>query len=219
MCKMKRFYKGIIFDLDGVLCHTDHYHYQAWKMLADRLGIPFDETDNNRLRGVSRMESLEIILEKSDQKYSQAQKQIFAEEKNEAYKKLLQQMKPSDIPEEVRETLTLLKEHFSLAVGSSSKNTKLILQKTDMESYFDAVADGNDIKNSKPDPEVFLVAAKRIHLSPDECLVVEDAKAGVDAAVAGGFGCAGIGDVAGYEAVDWPLKDFADLKELAEKGE
>lgn len=212
---MKRVYKGIVFDLDGVLCHTDHYHYQAWKKLADRLGIPFDETVNNRLRGVSRMESLEIILEKSTREYSQQEKLDFAEEKNEEYKKLLQQMKPSDISEEVRETLTLLKKDFSLAVGSSSKNTKLILEKTDLGKYFDAVADGNDIKNSKPDPEVFLVAAERIHLAPEDCLVVEDAKAGVDAAVAGGFDCAGIGDAAGYDKVDWPLQSFGDLKELA----
>lgn len=211
---MKRVYKGIVFDLDGVLCHTDHYHYQAWKKLADRLGIPFDETVNNRLRGVSRMESLEIILEKSTREYSHQEKLDLAEEKNEEYKKLLQQMKPSDISEEVRETLILLKRHFALAVGSSSKNTKLILQKTDMEQYFDAVADGNDIKNSKPDPEVFLVAANRIHLAPKDCLVVEDAKAGVDAAVAGGFDCAGIGDAAGYDKVDWPLQNFGDLKKL-----
>ncbi len=211
---MERKYKGIIFDLDGVLCHTDHYHYQAWKKLADRLEIPFNETDNNRLRGVSRMESLEIILEKSTVSYSPEEKQKFAEVKNETYKKLLQQMKPSDISEEVRETLSLLKSYFSLAVGSSSKNTGLILQKTDMEKYFDAVADGNDIQNSKPDPEVFLVAADRLHLSPAVCLVVEDAKAGVDAAIAGGFGCAGIGDAAGYDAVDWPLQNFGELKKL-----
>lgn len=216
---MKRSYKGIIFDLDGVLCHTDHYHYQAWKKLADRLGIPFDEADNNRLRGVSRMESLEIILEKSTRQYSEEEKKDFAEEKNEEYKKLLQQMKPSDIQEEVRETLTELKKYFSLAVGSSSKNTGLILQKTDMEGYFDAVADGNDIQKSKPDPEVFLVAADRLHLAPADCLVVEDARAGVDAAKAGGFDCAGLGDAAGYGAVDWPLKTFGDLKELTVKGE
>lgn len=211
---MMRTYKGIIFDLDGVLCHTDHFHYQAWKMLADKLGIPFDETVNNRLRGVSRMESLEIILEKSTKEYSQQEKADFAEEKNEEYKKLLQQMKPSDIPEEVRETLTLLKKKFPLAVGSSSKNTKLILEKTDLGKYFDAVADGNDIKNSKPDPEVFLVAAERIQLAPADCLVVEDAKAGIDAAVAGGFGSAGIGDAAGYDETDWPLQHFSDLKKL-----
>ena len=216
---MKKAYKGIIFDLDGVLCHTDHYHYQAWKKLADRLEIPFDEEVNNRLRGVSRMESLEIILEKSTKQYSEEEKRDFAEEKNEEYKKLLQQMKPSDISEEVRETLTQLKKFYSLAVGSSSKNTKLILQKTDMASYFDVVADGNDIRKSKPDPEVFLVAAERLHLAPADCLVVEDARAGVDAAKAGGFECAGLGDAAEYEAVDWPLQTFGDLKELAAKGE
>lgn len=212
---MNTTYKGIIFDLDGVLCHTDHYHYLAWKRLADRLGIPFNEQDNNRLRGVSRMESLEIILEKSSQTYTEEQKTAFAEEKNEEYRKLLQQMKPEDISEEVRETLVLLKEHFLLAVGSSSKNTQLILEKTNMKQYFDAIADGNDIKKSKPDPEVFLIAAERIHLKPEECLVVEDAKAGVEAAVNGGFDCAGIGDAAQDKRVTIALKSFDDLQQLA----
>lgn len=211
---MNKTYQGIIFDLDGVLCHTDHYHYLAWKKLADRLGIPFNEQDNNRLRGVSRMESLEIILEKSEKAYTQEEKLAFAEEKNEEYRKLLQQMKPEDISEEVRETLALLKENFKLAVGSSSKNTQLILEKTNMKGYFDAIADGNDITKSKPDPEVFLIAAERIQLSPPECLVVEDAKAGVEAAVNGGFDCAGIGDASQDERAVQALKRFADLKNL-----
>ena len=213
---MNRKYKGIIFDLDGVLCHTDHYHYLAWKRLADRLGIPFNEQDNNRLRGVSRMESLEIILEKSSQTYTEEQKVAFAEEKNEEYRELLQQMKPEDITQEVRETLTLLKKQFLLAVGSSSKNTQLILEKTNMKQYFDAIADGNDIKKSKPDPEVFLIAAARIHLNPAECLVVEDAKAGVEAAVNGGFDCAGIGDASQDKRVALALKSFDNLQKLAQ---
>lgn len=211
---MNSTYKGIIFDLDGVLCHTDHYHYLAWKRLADRLNIPFNEQDNNRLRGVSRMESLEIILEKSSQTYTEEQKASFAEEKNEEYRELLQQMKPEDIAEEVRETLTLLKKQFLLAVGSSSKNTQLILEKTNMKQYFDAIADGNDIKKSKPDPEVFLIAAERIQLKPEECLVVEDAKAGVEAAVNGGFDCAGIGDASEDRRVTRSLKQFSDLQNL-----
>ena len=211
---MNSTYKGIIFDLDGVLCHTDHYHYLAWKRLADRLNIPFNEQDNNRLRGVSRMESLEIILEKSSQTYTEEQKASFAEEKNEEYRELLQQMKQEDIAEEVRETLTLLKKQFLLAVGSSSKNTQLILEKTNMKQYFDAIADGNDIKKSKPDPEVFLIAAERIQLKPEECLVVEDAKAGVEAAVNGGFDCAGIGDASEDRRVTRSLKQFSDLQNL-----
>ena len=121
-------YKAIIFDLDGVICHTDQYHFQAWKQLADRLSIPFDEQDNDRLRGVSRMESLNIILEKSSRIYSEQEKLAFAEEKNEYYKNLLIQMTPSDLPEGVLETLQELRSRgLLLGIGSSSKNTKLIL--------------------------------------------------------------------------------------------
>ena len=120
---MKKDYKGIIFDLDGVICYTDQYHYKAWKMLADKLGIPFDEQINNRLRGVSRMESLEIILEKSEKAYTEEEKVEMAEEKNTNYRELLAQMSPKDLSSEVKETLDLLHGTKLLAIGSSSKNT------------------------------------------------------------------------------------------------
>ena len=212
---MKKDYKGIIFDLDGVICYTDQYHYKAWKMLADKLGIPFDEQINNRLRGVSRMESLEIILEKSEKAYTEEEKVQMAEEKNANYRELLAQMSPKDLSSEVKETLDALHAEKLLAIGSSSKNTAFILERIGLAGYFDAVADGNDITRSKPDPEVFLKAAQRLNLQPQECLVVEDAKAGVDAAVAGGFDCAAIGDAAGYGAAAYSLKSISDLKELA----
>ena len=212
---MKMDYKGIIFDLDGVICYTDQYHYKAWKMLADKLGIPFDEQINNRLRGVSRMESLEIILEKSEKAYTEEEKVEMAEEKNANYRELLAQMSPKDLSSEVKETLDLLHGTKLLAIGSSSKNTAFILERIGLAGYFDAVADGNDITRSKPDPEVFLIAARRLNLKPQECLVVEDAKAGVDAAVAGGFDCAAVGDAAGYGAATYSLKSVCDLKELA----
>ena len=122
-------YKGIIFDLDGVICFTDKYHYLAWKRLADKLGIYFDETINNRLRGVSRMESLEIILEKSTKKYSKEEKEDFAEQKNKMYVELLEDMTPADLPKEVKTTLDdLRKQGVLLAIGSSSKNAKRILK-------------------------------------------------------------------------------------------
>lgn len=181
-------YKAIIFDLDGVICHTDQYHFQAWKQLADRLGIPFNEQDNDRLRGVSRMESLNIILEKSPRDYSAQEKLAFAEEKNEYYKKLLIQMTPSDLPEGVLETLQELRSSgLLLGIGSSSKNTKLILSRLGLADFFDAVADGTEISHSKPDPEVFLLAAEKLGVSPAKSLVVEDADAGIEAAKAGGF--------------------------------
>jgi len=204
--------KAIIFDLDGVICHTDQYHYQAWKELSDRLGIPFDERDNDRLRGVSRLESLNIILEKSDCQYSAQQKQAMAEEKNETYKKLLMQMTPEDLPEETLATLRELRARgLLLGIGSSSKNTKLILSRLGLAGFFDAVADGTAITYSKPDPEVFLLAAEKLGVSPAEALVVEDADAGIEAARAGGFFAAGIGPAAMYSSVDVSLIALADI--------
>ena len=208
-------YKGIIFDLDGVICSTDEYHYLAWKTLADRLGIPFDRDRNNLLRGVSRMESLEIILEKSDTDFSEAEKTAFAEEKNTLYRQLLARMSPADLSEDVRMTLEALrKTDLKLAIGSSSKNTPFILERIGLGRFFDAVADGNCITHSKPHPEVFLKAASMIGLSPQDCLVVEDAHAGVEAARAGGFDCAALGDAKDDPQAAWHLKEFSDLLSL-----
>ena len=188
-------YKGIIFDLDGVICSTDEYHYLAWKALADRMGIPFDRERNNLLRGVSRMASLDIILEKSDKTYTDEEKTAFAEEKNTLYRELLGRMSPADLSGDVKNTLEALrKTGLKLAIGSSSKNTPFILERIGLKDFFDAVADGNCITHSKPHPEVFLKAADKLGLIPQDCLMVEDAHAGVEAAVAGGFDCAAMGD-------------------------
>ncbi len=207
--------KGIIFDLDGVICHTDEYHYEAWKLLADRLGIYFDKTVNNRLRGVSRMESLNIILEKSDKEYSAEEKLAFATEKNETYKKLLAKMSTADLSNEVKTTLETLKQRgYKLAIGSSSKNAKFILKQLGITDLFDAISDGNNITKSKPDPEVFIKAAEYIDLHASECAVVEDAFAGIDAAKAGEFLAVGIGDAARYEKTDKPIATFGDLLKI-----
>lgn len=207
--------KAFIFDLDGVLCFTDKYHFRAWKALADRLGIPFDENVNDRLRGVSRMASLEIILSLGRASYSEEEKAAFAEEKNELYRTFLKGMTPSDITQEVRSTLDELRRRgYMLAIGSSSKNTPLILERTDMAKYFDAVSDGNNITHSKPDPEVFLKAAEFLGLRPEECYVVEDAEAGIDAGSAGGFTTVGIGPAAHYAKTDMPIRTFADILQL-----
>ena len=205
-------YKGIIFDLDGVICTTDEYHYLAWKALADRLGISFDRERNNLLRGVSRMESLEIILEKAEQAYADAEKRAFAEEKNAMYRQLLANMSPADLTDEVRNTLhTLRNAGLKLAIGSSSKNTPFILERIGLSGFFDAVADGNMITYSKPHPEVFLKAADLIGIAPADCLVVEDAHAGVEAAVVGGFACAAIGDAKDDARADCHLNTLSDL--------
>jgi len=205
-------YKAIIFDLDGVICSTDEYHYQAWKALADRLGISFDRTINNRLRGVSRMESLEIILEKATCEYTAEEKAAFAEEKNTLYRELLHQMSTADLSDEVRDTLNALQNRgIRVAIGSSSKNTPFILERIGLGDFFEAVADGNCITHSKPHPEVFLKAAAMLGLDPADCLVVEDAHAGVEAAVAGGFDCAAIGDAYSDERAKWHLNSFGEL--------
>ncbi len=210
-------YKGIIFDLDGVICSTDEYHYLAWKALADRLNIPFDRERNNLLRGVSRMASLDIILEKSGKTYTDAEKAAFAEEKNTLYRELLAQMSPADLSDNVKSTLEALrKTDLKLAIGSSSKNTPFILERIGLGHFFDAVADGNCITHSKPHPEVFLKAATMIGFFPQNCLVVEDAHAGVEAAVAGGFDCAAIGDAKDDARAKWHLEQFSDLLKAIE---
>ena len=203
---------GIIFDLDGVICCTDKYHYQAWKEMADAENIYFDEMINNRLRGVSRMASLDIILERSEKIYTEQEKAVLAEKKNDIYKKLLNQMTPDDLSDDVKRTLDELRNRgLKLAIGSSSKNTKLILSRLGLSDYFDAISDGTNITHSKPHPEVFLMAADYLGLKPEECLVVEDARAGIDAAVSGGFESAGIGEAAEHEAVTYPINNISDL--------
>ena len=205
--------KAVIFDLDGVICFTDKYHYQAWKALADRLGIYFDEKINDRLRGVSRMASLEIVLERADRAYSEEEKEALAAEKNETYRALLERMSPADLSGEVRSTLLALRERgYPLAIGSSSKNTKRILERIGLDGFFDAVADGTDITRSKPDPEVFLAAAKKLGAAPEDCAVVEDAKAGIEAAKAAGMTALALfGDAKGCGMEDYDLASFGDL--------
>lgn len=212
-------YEGIIFDLDGVICHTDEYHYQAWKSLADKLGIYFDREINNRLRGVSRMASLEIILERYHGKpLTEEQKEQYAAEKNEVYKKLLGNMTTKDLSEEVADTLQKLREKgLKLAIGSSSKNTPYILERIGLGDFFDAVSDGNNITHSKPNPEVFVNAAEFLGLPAEKCMVVEDAEAGIDATIAGHMDSAAIGDATGCGKATYNLKSFRDLLKTVEE--
>lgn len=208
-------YKAVIFDLDGVICHTDRYHYRAWKMIAEELQIPFDEAKNNLLRGISRMESLEILLGPATEQLSQAEKEKLAERKNILYREMLASMSPADLTEEVKETLHKLRQRGCLlAIGSSSKNAPFILERIGLGNYFDMVSDGNSITRSKPDPEVFLTAAKGLGLEAGECLVAEDARAGIDAACAGGFDSAGLGEAAAYDRTTYPLTSFQDIGRL-----
>ncbi|HIQ67985.1 MAG TPA: beta-phosphoglucomutase [Candidatus Faecousia excrementigallinarum] len=205
-------YKAVIFDLDGVLCHTDHLHYRAWKQLADRLGIPFDQELNNQLRGVSRMESLDIVLRAGGVEADLPQREQWAAEKNTVYAKSLDTLTPQDLEPSVLSTLqTLRSRGLLLGVGSSSKNAPRILERLGLGDFFDTVVSGLDIRNSKPDPEVFLLAAKNLGTPPKDCLVVEDAVAGVEAAHRGGMDAAAMGDAARSGAGEYTLNEFSEL--------
>ena len=208
-------YDAVIFDLDGVICYTDEYHYQAWKAMADSIGVYFDREINNRLRGVSRMASLEIVLERASGEFSLAEKEELADQKNELYKKLLANMSPADLSDEVKSTLDELRRRgYRLAIGSSSKNTPFILRQIGLGDYFDAVSDGNNITRSKPDPGVFEKAAQMLCMEPKRCLVVEDAVSGAEAAHRGGMKAACVGDASRAKAGDYNLKSVKDLLEI-----
>ncbi len=208
--------RAVIFDLDGVIVSTDKFHYQAWKQIADSLRIPFDETVNHRLRGISRMESLEIILEKySGGPLTSEEKEALAVRKNEMYKQLLQQMTPEDVTGEVRDVLRLLRERgYQTAIGSSSKNARFILEKVGLLNEFDAISDGNNITKSKPDPEVFLKAAELLNQRPEYCLVVEDASSGICAALAAGMKAAAVGAAVNCEKAQYRWESITEILEI-----
>jgi beta-phosphoglucomutase len=183
-----------IFDLDGVLVDTAKYHFKAWKRLTDMLGIDFTENDNERLKGVSRMASLEIILEIGNMQLDESKKLEYATLKNNWYMEYISKMTPSEIlPGCIRFITELKKEKILIAIGSASKNTPMILERVGIQGMFDAIADGNNITKAKPDPEVFLKAAEMVGIRPEECVMFEDAVAGVQAALNAGMMCIGIG--------------------------
>ena len=197
--------KAVIFDLDGVLVTTDVLHFNAWKALAEELGINnFTKADNARQRGVSRMASLEVVLEKTDRVFTDEEKIALADKKNTNYVKSLDTLTKADVLPGVFEFLDFLKEKgVKIALGSASKNAPLILEKTGLSDKFDAISCGLDTTKSKPDPEVFLVAAKKLGMDPADCVVFEDSDAGIVAAKAGGMLAFAVG-----EAKTNPQADF-----------
>lgn len=206
---------AIIFDLDGVICSTDRYHYLAWKELADSLGIPFDEQVNQKLRGVSRMDSLEIVLGQHRGEYTSQEKLVLAEKKNQIYRRYLSAMTLGDLPEDVSLTLQTLRQRgYLMAIGSSSKNTRQILNQLGLGDFFDAVADGTQITKSKPHPEVFLLAASLLGVSPENAIVIEDAESGVRAAKAGGFRTIGIRTIGNDPGSDITIKNLRNLLDI-----
>ncbi|MFO0827336.1 MAG: beta-phosphoglucomutase [Phycisphaerales bacterium] len=189
--------RAVIFDLDGVLVSTDELHFRAWSEMAAREGIPFTRDDNHRLRGRSRMESLELILERAPRSYSSTEKDALAAAKNARYVELLAGITRDDAAPGA--LVLMIELHISgirTAVASSSRNARDILHRIGLDREIDVVVDGNDIARAKPDPEVFLRAAAALGLAPHECAVVEDAPAGIEAAIAGGFRTIGVGEQA-----------------------
>lgn len=195
--------KGFLFDLDGVIVDTAKYHFLAWKRLADELSIPFSENDNERLKGVSRMRSLDIILELGSKNLSEQVKEELASKKNAWYVEYITNMTPDEILPGALEFIQQAKtKDIKIALGSASKNAMTILERLKITDYFDAIISGNEVSKAKPDPEVFLKGAEALALAPEECLVFEDAEAGVEAAINGNMKCIGIGSKAVLGAAD-----------------
>lgn len=187
-------FKGLIFDLDGVIVDTAKYHYLAWKSLSERLGIEFTEKDNERLKGVSRMASFEIILEIGGRTMSQGEKEACCAEKNDLYVSYIKQLTQNDILPGVSAFITDARaKGFKLALGSASKNSMLILNRLGIKGYFDAIIDGTKVSKAKPDPEVFVKGAEELGLDPAACIVFEDSEAGIEAAHRGGMKAVAIG--------------------------
>jgi beta-phosphoglucomutase len=186
--------KACIFDLDGVIVDTAKYHFLAWTRLAEQIGIKFTGNDNERLKGVSRMDSLDIILEIGNVTLPDNLKLEYAKLKNDWYVEYISKMTPEEIlPGCLDFVRSLRLAGIKTAIGSASKNTPMILERVGIEEYFDAVSDGNIVSKAKPNPEVFLKAAEMLGVKPSECFVFEDAQAGVQAALNAGMMCVGIG--------------------------
>ena len=206
--------KAFIFDLDGVIVDTAKYHYLAWKKIATELGIEFTHEHNELLKGVSRVRSLDIILSFGEVEASQAQKDQWLIQKNEEYLSYLVDMDQSEILPGVMKVLEFLKaNHQPIALGSASKNARPILEKTGILSYFDAIVDGNDVSNAKPDPEVFLQAAKKLGISNENSIVFEDSVAGIQAANSASMTSIGIGEASILNEAKYNFQDFTCIDE------
>jgi beta-phosphoglucomutase len=186
--------KACIFDLDGVIVDTAKYHFKAWRRLANELGFDFSEEDNEKLKGVSRVESLNLILEWGGKTVEEDQKAILAQQKNDWYLEFIEKMSPDEIlPGVYRFIKRLKKKQVKVVLGSASKNAGFILEKIGLLPLFDVVIDGNKTTKSKPDPEVFLKGAEAVELLPKHCIVFEDAEKGIESALNGGFYTVGVG--------------------------
>jgi beta-phosphoglucomutase len=203
---------GFIFDLDGVIVDTAKYHYLAWKKLANELGFEFTEEQNELFKGVSRKRCLEILLDIGKVKATQGQFDTWMVEKNKDYLEYIENMDASEILPDVPKVLNYLKsKEVPIALGSASKNAKPILEKVGLLPYFDEIVDGNSVTKAKPDPEVFLIAARKLGLRARDCVVFEDAVAGIEAANNAEMTSIGIGDARVLSAADYNFKDFTEI--------
>ncbi|MGX1023525.1 beta-phosphoglucomutase [Psychroflexus sp. MBR-150] len=203
---------AFIFDLDGVIVDTAKFHFLAWQKLANKIGIDFSEKENEQLKGVSRVKSLEKILSWGNKTLSDQEFQRLMEEKNQDYLNYVQQMSKDDILPGVKSFLDELKsKHHPIALGSASKNAKTILKCVDLNDTFDAIVDGNEVTKAKPNPEVFLKAAKLLNTEPQDCFVFEDSIAGIKAANVGGMISIGIGDKETLREADFCFKNFNEF--------
>lgn len=201
--------EACIFDLDGVVVDTAKYHFLAWKALAEELGFEFTPEDNERLKGVSRMQSLEILLKIGGLNFPEKEKLAMAERKNALYVSYIEKMTPDEILPGARQFLRELKANgIRTALGSASKNAPMILERLQLSGMFDVVIDGNSISEAKPNPEVFLKGAEKLGVAPANCVVFEDAIAGIEAARNGGMQCVGIGDPATLGMADLVIPGF-----------
>jgi beta-phosphoglucomutase len=205
--------KAAIFDLDGVIVDTAHYHYLAWKQLAGELGIDLTPEDNERLKGVSRMRSLEIILEIGGITLPERDMVMLADKKNSWFVELIEKMTPDEIFPSVTELIaSMRKRGIRIGLASSSKNAPRVLDLLKIREHFDVIVDGTMITHSKPDPEIFLLAAFKLGLDPKVCVVFEDAEAGVEAALRAGMKCVGVGNIAQLNKANLVFKKTGDFQ-------
>ncbi len=205
-------YKACLFDLDGVLVDTAIYHFKAWRMLGENFGYQLTEEQNEQLKGVSRVESLNRILVWASFSATEEQKEIWLKEKNDNYLSLISGMNPTEILPGVVDFLSQIKaDGYKIGLGSASKNAEIILEKTELMPWFDLIIDGNKVSKSKPDPEVFLKGAEGLGLLPHECIVFEDAQAGVEAAKSGGMKVIGIGEASVLKEADKVISNFVGI--------
>ena len=204
--------RGFIFDLDGVIVDTARYHFLAWKRLADSLGISFGETENEQLKGVSRVRSLEKILDWGNVELSKDRFNELLDIKNKDYLQYIERMDQDEILPDVPRVLSFLKQNEQpIALGSASKNARTILKEVDLLNVFDVVIDGTNVSKAKPDPEVFLKAAEGLGQEPENCIVFEDSVAGIRAANAGSMLSIGIGDASVLYEASYVFKDFTEI--------